>query len=71
MVAEQLDHVITLPMLDTDRSEVIKGPCQSEKIQKSEKNSDWPDPTHPTPYPIFYFFGNMYSKKQHQNTHNF
>ena len=25
-------------------------------IQKSEKNSDWPDPDHPPAYPIFYYF---------------
>ena len=27
------------------------GSCQVRKIQKSEKNSDWPDNTHPPPYP--------------------
>ena len=35
-------------------------------FKKSEKNSEWPDATHPT---IHFFFGNMYNnKKQLKNT---
>ena len=29
---------------------MLRGLVKSEKIQKSDKNSDWPDPTYPPPY---------------------
>ena len=43
-----------------------KGSCQVKKIQKSEKNSDWPDPTHPPPYQ--FFFWNMKTTQKTQKT---
>ena len=50
-------------------AEVFKGSCQVKKNQKSEKNSDWPDPTHAPPYP---FFLETHTKiKNTQKTHNF
>ena len=48
---------------------LAKGSCQVKKIQKFEKNSDWPDTTHPPPYPICYFSGNMYNKQKTQKKH--
>ena len=42
---DTIDHNIMLSRL--------RGFVKLKKIQKSEKNSDWSDPTHPSPYPIF------------------
>ena len=33
---------------------LLRGQVKLKKIKKSEKNSDWPDFTHPTPYPSFF-----------------
>ena len=41
----------------------FRGFVKLKKSQKFEKNSDWPDPTHPPLYPIFFFWGNMFNKK--------
>ena len=38
-----------------------------KKIQKSVKNSDWPDNTHPPHYPIFNFLGNMYNNNNRKH----
>ena len=35
---------------------VVRGLVKLKKIQKSQKNSVWPDNTHPPPYPIFICF---------------
>ena len=46
----------------------VNASCQVKK--KSEKNSDWPEHTHPT-MQFFFFFGNMYSNnKNHKKTQN-
>ena len=42
------------------------GSCQVLKNPRKTQNGQTP----PTPYPIFFFFGNMYNnKKQLKNTH--
>ena len=45
-----------------------RGIVKLKKIRKSEKNSDWPDPSHPPPT-HFFFFWNMYSNKNHHKKH--
>ena len=35
------------------RNGLTKGSCQVKKINKSDQNSDWPDPTYPRPYHFF------------------
>ena len=42
---------------------LIRGLVKLKKNQKSDKNSDWSDKTHPPPYRYFFYFfetfGNM------------
>ena len=48
---------------------MIKGSCQVKLIQKSEKNSDWPDINHPPP-PIHFLKkknGKKIQKKKESN----
>ena len=44
-----------------------KGSCQVIKIQKFEKNCDWPDPNQPTPYLIFFKRVQQKKTKKTQN----
>ena len=51
-----------------NRATSLRGFVKLKNFQKSEKNSDWSDPTQPPPYPFFYFFGNTW--KYENNTKN-
>ena len=45
---------------------VVRGLVKLQKIQKSEKYSDWSDATHPLPCPFFWKY--LETWKQHKNT---
>ena len=47
-------------------SAYIRGLVKLKIIRKSEKNSDWPDITNPSPYPFFYFFKKTCTTKKHK-----
>ena len=62
------DHVLIVKTILFD----LRGLVKLKIIQKSEKNSDCPDNTHPPAYPfIFLLYGNMCNEKTAQNTQYF
>ena len=46
--------VFEVRMTLTGLAELLGGFVKLKKIKKSEKNSDWPDPTYPPLYPFFF-----------------
>ena len=45
---------------------LLRGIVKLKNFQKSEKNSDCPDNTHPPAYPIFIFWKHVQRQKQHK-----